>query len=95
MFRRTTTAQQQITAAQLAEDRIDLIKLEPLYANLPSYVAPESTIPGYPDFRRTTAVVQKRDSTARGIRDYHVVTVQVMAPGRADPVVGVHSAGAP
>jgi Tfp pilus assembly protein PilV len=95
MFQRTTTAQQQLTAAQLAEDHIDLIKLEPDYANLPSYIATESAIPGHPTYRRTTTVVQHRDSTARGIRDYRVVTVRVVAPGRAHPVVRVHSVGAP
>ena len=57
--------------------------------------ASENAIPGFPRFERTTAVVQQRDSTYRGIRDYRVITVRVAAPGLAQPVVRVHSIGAP
>ena|SRR5687767_13065181 len=95
MFRRTNTAQVQLSAVLLAEDRVDLIKLEPIYANLPSYAGTENTIPGYPNFRRTTVIVQKRDSTSKGIRDFRMVTVRVAAPGLTQPVVRVHSIGAP
>lgn len=95
MFRHTSTAQLQLSAVQLAENRIDLIKLEPIYGNLPSYVATETSIPGFPNFRRTTAVVQQRDSTSKGVKDYRVITVQVLAPGLSQPVMRIHSVGAP
>jgi prepilin-type N-terminal cleavage/methylation domain-containing protein len=95
MFRRNSASQVKLSASQLAEDRIDLIKLEPIYANLPSYAASETAIPGFPSFERTTVVVQRRDSTFRGVRDYRVVTVRVAAPGLSQPVIRVHSIGAP
>jgi prepilin-type N-terminal cleavage/methylation domain-containing protein len=95
MFSRNSASQAQLSASQLAEDRIDLIKLEPVYAKLPDYAGSEKAIPGFPRYERTTAVVQRRDSTYRGVRDYRVITVRVAAPGLAQPVVRVHSIGAP
>lgn len=86
MLRRTTTSQVRLSATQLAEDRIDMIKLEPVYANVDSYARTESTITGFPGFTRVTAVNARRDSTATGITDYKRVTVTVSGPGLEFPV---------
>lgn len=81
MLRRTTTSQVRLSATQLAEDRIDMIKLEPVYANIDGYATTESTVAGFPGFARVTAVNARRDSSAAGITDYKRVTVTVTAPG--------------
>ena len=87
MLARTGTAQIQLAAAQLAEDRIDFIMLEPVYDSLPRYVAAENSLADYPGFVRTTTVVRTRDSTAAGITDFRRITVRVSAPRLLTPVV--------
>jgi prepilin-type N-terminal cleavage/methylation domain-containing protein len=86
MLRRTTTSQVRLSATQLAEDRVDVIKLEPVYANVDSYAATETALPGFPGYTRTTSVNGRRDSTATGIIDYKRVTVSVTATGLTMPV---------
>jgi type IV pilus modification protein PilV len=95
MVRQLSVGQVQMSAAQLAEDRMDLIRLEPSYANLPSYVATEANLPGFTGFSRSTAVVHVRDSTAAGITDYRRVTVRVMAPGLTTPITRTLTVAAP
>ena len=95
MLRQMTTSQVQLSAAQLAEDRIDFIRLEPVYANLPSYAATEAAITGFPNFQRVTSIRHVRDSTARGVTDYRRITVRVTAPGLPTPVTRTITIGAP
>lgn len=95
MVRNTSLSQTRLSAAQLAEDRIDVIKLEPMYANIAGYAATETTLPGFPNFRRVTTVDEEYDSTAAGITDYKRITVAVSAPGLTTPILRVITIGAP
>ena len=95
MLRQTTLSQVRLSAAQLAEDRIDLIRLEPMYANLTTYGATETSITGFPNFQRVTTITARRDSTAAGVTDYKRVTVAVSAPSMPQPVVRAITIGAP
>jgi prepilin-type N-terminal cleavage/methylation domain-containing protein len=95
MFRRVSLANVQFTAVQLAEDRLDFVRLEPVYANLPNYVLNEPVIVGYPGFTRTTTVVRTLNVTVQGTTDFRRVTVQVTSPGGVLPVVRSITIGAP
>ena len=83
-----------LTAAQLAEDKMDAIRLEPVYANLPSYAGVENPV-GFPGYQRTTTIVQRRDSTAQGVTDYRTITVAVTGPQLRVPVKRTLIVGAP
>lgn len=95
MLQQTSASQIRLSAAQLAEDRVDLIKLEPNYANLSNYVAVETNITGFPRYSRRTTLVARRDSTASGITDFKRMTVAVTAPGLATPIIRNVTVGAP
>lgn len=95
MLRQTSASQVRLSAAQLAEDRVDLIKLEPIYDNLSNYVATETNIVGFPRYTRRTTLLARRDSTAAGITDYKRITVAVTAPGLATPIMRNITVGAP
>ena len=83
-----------LTAAQLAEDKIDAVRLEPIYANVPSYSGID-TPAGFAGYERTTTVRQVRDSTAQGVTDYRIVTVSVTGPQLRVPVKRTLVIGAP
>ena len=95
MLRRMTTSQIQLSASQLAEDRLDRIRLEPNYANLPTYAGTESAIIGFPNYTRITTVVQQRDSTSTGITDFRRITVEVSAPALSPSIKRTLVIGAP
>lgn len=95
MLRNQTSAHARLTGAQLAEDRIDRVRLEPDYAALPGYALTEDTVAGFPGFRRVTEVRTNRDSTARGIVDYREITVRVTGAGLPTPIVRSLIIGAP
>lgn len=83
-----------LTAAQLAEDKLDAIRLEPIYGNLPSYAGTDVPV-GFPNFERTTTITQRRDSTALGVTDYRIITVSVKGPQLQSPVKRTLVIGAP
>jgi prepilin-type N-terminal cleavage/methylation domain-containing protein len=95
MLRFTTRSQTSLTAVHLAEDRLDVIRLQPNYQTLTSFVGTEASIPGSPGYQRITSMTHTRDSTAAGITDYQRVTVEVRAPWLAAPVVRTLIIGAP
>ena len=95
MLHQTTESQLRMTAAQLAEDRIDLIKLEPLYANISNYASTENSIPSFPNYTRQTVVDVRRDSTKTGVTEYKRVSVTVRGPGLTVPIVRTLTIGAP
>ena len=95
MLRQTSVSQVRLSAAQLAEDRVDLIKLEPNYGNLSSYVATENNITGFPRYTRRTTLLARRDSTVNGITDFKRITVAVTAPGLSAPIIRNVTVGAP
>ncbi|HEX7242448.1 MAG TPA: prepilin-type N-terminal cleavage/methylation domain-containing protein [Longimicrobiaceae bacterium] len=86
----------QAVAAQLVEDRIQAIQLDPVYATLETrYEGSDSTIPGFPGFTRTTEIVQVRSVTPRGVVDYRKATVTVRSRNLARPVSRTITVGAP
>lgn len=95
MLRRMTVAQVQLSASQLAEDRLDQIRLEPNYANIPTYAGTENTIAGFPSYTRITTILQQRDSTEAGITDFRRITVEVRAPALTPSVRRTLVIGAP
>ena len=96
MITKTTHSNIEILAMQLAEDRIDLIKMDPQFDSLVSrYTATESDIPYWPGFTRTSRLAARRDSTANGITEWVKVTVSVMGPGLPSPFVRSVTIGAP
>jgi prepilin-type N-terminal cleavage/methylation domain-containing protein len=75
-------------AAELAADRIEMVKAATQYATIDSLYATtegRGTITGYPKFTRQTLI--KRVGGGPGdIVDYRIVTVVVMAPPLRTPV---------
>jgi prepilin-type N-terminal cleavage/methylation domain-containing protein len=66
-----------IAAAQLAADRLELVKTAPRYSMIESvYVATENSIPKFPGYVRRTWV-QRVGGAVTDTIDYKVVTVQV------------------
>ena len=96
MITQTTRSNTEILAMQLAEDRIDLIKMDPQYDSLVArYGTTETSIPYWPGFNRTTQLTARRDSTANGITEWVKVTVTVIGPGLRIPFVRSVTIGAP
>jgi len=95
MLRNQTRAHARLTASQLAEDRLDRVRLEPDYTALAGYALTEDTVAGFRGFRRITEVRSRRDSTALGIIDYREITVRVTGQGLTTPVVRSLVIGAP
>ena len=72
MIRTSATASIQVTAAQLADDRIDYLRMDPQYDSLTArYVADENPVAGYGGYRRPTAVNRTITATTNGT---HTVT---------------------
>jgi type IV pilus modification protein PilV len=95
MLSRMAKGNVQITAVQLAEDRIDRIRLEPNYTVLDTFAVTENTLAGFPNYQRITTVVRDVDTTATGIIDFRRVTVQVLGVGLPAPVFRTLVIGAP
>jgi len=94
MVHTVATSDVQLTAVQLAEDRLAQVQLDQDYANLEStYATTESSIPGDPGFTRTTAIVHV--GGAGQPQDYKKVTVSVTGPGLLSPVTRTVAVGAP
>jgi prepilin-type N-terminal cleavage/methylation domain-containing protein len=96
MIRTVTTSNAQMAAAQLVEDRIDLIRTDPAYDSLQTrYAGTESPVTGWPTYSRETQLSRTRDSTAAGIKDYIMVTVEVSGTGLRQPVRRTTVIGSP
>lgn len=75
-------ADRQAAANELAEDRVEQVKMDPRYTKLDSlFAGTESSFPTLPGYTRTTTIVQV---TASG-QDYKMVTVSVNGPGLPAP----------
>jgi type IV pilus modification protein PilV len=87
MIRTSTTANIQVTAGQLADDRIDFLRMDPQYDSLTArYVANENPVAGYPGYRRTTAISRSITTTSNGTTDFTTITVTVIHQQLATPV---------
>ncbi|HET6232020.1 MAG TPA: hypothetical protein VFE05_18245, partial [Longimicrobiaceae bacterium] len=83
-------------ATQLAADRVEMIKMDRLYASLETkWNATEVSFPDYPGFKRVTQIVQVTTVTARGKIDYKRVTVTVTNPNMPRPVTRTAIVAAP
>jgi len=73
----TSGGRVRIAAAQLAADRLELVKTAPRYSMIEStYVATENNIPKFPGYTRRTWV-QRVGGAVTDTIDYKIVTVQV------------------
>lgn len=86
----------EVVAVQLVEDRLDLIRLDPEYAQLESrYEGTDSALVDYPDLVRTTEIVRTNTMESTGELDYVKVTVTVSGPSLRAPVARTVVIGAP
>jgi Tfp pilus assembly protein PilV len=86
----------QAVAIQMAEDRLDLIRMDDDYDLLAArYGGTETAVPGYVGLQRTTRVVRTRSTQNTGLLDYTTVTVTVRGDGLRDPVARTLILGAP
>jgi prepilin-type N-terminal cleavage/methylation domain-containing protein len=80
-----STSTTRTTAAQVATERIELVKTDPSYLSLASVWDESHTgFPGYPNMTRTTTVSRITGTAPQ--RDYTVVTVRVTEPTLSAPV---------
>jgi type IV pilus modification protein PilV len=87
MIRTSTSANIQVTAGQLAEDRVDFVRLDPQYDSLSvRYAGTENPVTGYPGYTRTTAVTRTTTVTTNGTTDYITMTVRVTHQQLSTPV---------
>ncbi len=85
IVRTAVTSDQATTALQLAEDRIEQVRLEPAYGRLDTlYAGTESSLPGFPGFSRQTRVT--RISSGTPPAQFTRITVTVQGPGLLRPV---------
>ncbi len=84
-------------AVQAAEDRLNLVVLDPQYDSIASrYLGTESTVLGLPGATRETLIQRYRLLQAGGgVLDYTRITVKVAGAGLAVPVVRETVVGAP
>lgn len=74
-------------ATQLVEDRLDLIRLDPAYAELESrYGETRTSLPEYAGLIRSTTITRTYADQPTGVLDYRTITVTVDGPGLRAPV---------
>lgn len=89
-------ADRQSVASQLVEDRLELIRMDPVYNGLEGrWEATESSLVGYDGLSRTTAVTRYVDTLNTGIVDYYRITVTVAGTGLPAPLARTVSIAAP
>jgi prepilin-type N-terminal cleavage/methylation domain-containing protein len=77
LSRATSTGRIRIAAAQLASDRLEMVKSAPRYSMIESvYVATENSITNFPGYSRRTWV-QRVGGAVTDTIDYKIITVQV------------------
>lgn len=87
MIRTSATANIQVIAAQLADDRIDFVRLDPQYDSLNArYVGAENPVTGYAGYARTTTLSRTITATSNGTTDFITLTVTVAHQQLATPV---------
>jgi prepilin-type N-terminal cleavage/methylation domain-containing protein len=86
LARSSGTARLLATATQLVSDRIGTVKGAPRYSAIESlYVASESQVSGFKDFKRVTTVKRIGGKASDSI-DYKIITVEVSNPSLTKPV---------
>ena len=88
-------AEARTIAVNLADQRLSEIRSSPNYSGIDStYGVAEATIPGFPGFSRTTTIVHT-GGPAPAANDYKTVTVTVMGPPLAAPIMKTIVVAAP
>ena len=86
----------QLVAVQLAEDRLELIRVDPDYEALASrYAGTESAIPGFDGFTRQTVITRTSTELQTGLLDYQRITVTVAGTGLRESVARTLVVAAP
>jgi Tfp pilus assembly protein PilV len=86
LARTSGTARLLATATQLVSDRIGVVKGAPRYSAIETlYVATETSVPGFTDFKRQT-MVKRIGGKATDSIDYKIITVEVSNPSLTKPV---------
>lgn len=86
----------ELVAVQLAEDRLDLIRLDTDYEALESrYEGTESTLADFPGLTRQTVIARTVSEEATGLLDFHRITVTVSGDGLRAPVARTVVVAAP
>jgi prepilin-type N-terminal cleavage/methylation domain-containing protein len=87
-FSRTVTrADARTIAVNLASQRLSEVRASPNYSGLETaYGVFEPSIPGFSGYTRRTTVVRTGGPRPTFTNDYKTITVEVTAPGVADPV---------
>ena len=86
----------ELVATQLAEDRLDLIRLDPDYEALESrYELTESAIPGFPGLTRQTVIARTETTLPTGLLDFQRITVTLSGDGLRLPIARTVVVAAP
>lgn len=94
LVRTAATSDELTTAVQLAEDRVEQVRLEPAYDRIDSlYGGSETSLPGFPGFTRETRVA--RIGGANPALEFKRITVTVRGPGLVAPLSRTVSLGKP
>jgi prepilin-type N-terminal cleavage/methylation domain-containing protein len=92
--RQTSQEVTRATATQLAQDRLQVIQMDPNYAGLvATYQMTETNLPGLPGYTRVTKITQVGGTGQTN--DYKVVTVTVTGPGVVTPLTRTTTVAAP
>lgn len=86
----------ELVAVQLAEDQLELIRLDPEYEALESrYEGVEEDLAGFPGLTRRTVMARTEATLATGVLDYLRITVTLEGGGLPDPVARTIVVAAP
>jgi type IV pilus modification protein PilV len=92
--RLTSQSEAQTVASQLAQERLQMIQMDPNYAGLETtYEGTESAVAGATGFSRKTDITRVGGGTAT--TDFKRITVTVTGPGLTGPVVRTTTVAAP
>lgn len=83
-------------AVQLAEDQLELIRLDPEYEQLESrYEGVEEDLSGFPGLTRRTVMARTQATLETGVLDYLRITVTLEGGGLPDPMARTIVVAAP
>lgn len=81
------TGDRQAVAAQIARDRIEEIRIDPIYDGLAArYAETNTSVLDPPEFTRDTRITTVVDRTGDQITEFTRITVTVRGPGLIEPV---------
>ena len=84
-----------LVAVQLAEDRLELIRLDPDYEALEARYEGVETLTDFPGLTRSTVIARTETTVPTGLLDYHRITVTVSGSGLRSPAARTLVVAAP